>query len=474
MRKQLSASAREITPEQLATLKENAVGLLAEARKTLLNRFPFVGSIAMSLDLVPVRDCRIATIATDGKNIFCDIDFLSTLSNDDKIFILAHEIYHCVMLHLLRRDNRDHDKFNLATDMEVNNILQQDGLSVPRDAVTSAKHNFPDGLSAEEYYDMLLQNEKLQEQKSNTQNKQNGSSDGAGSASDGDKPEDDDADAADDAEKPNQSKDNGSGDKNGELKGQFDKHIYKDEQIEESGDETKQDRYGKIGYDPDFQPNATQQNVERVREAAVAAAQMIERQGGTLPGHVQKIVKQLLEPKLDWKEKLAQYVLKAAGESERTWNRPNRRFAGRGLYLPASQSNSVRIAVGIDTSGSVGEFSDKFMAELNGICSSFGNYEVTTIQCDTQVQKVDKFDNIENPLDCAKFQFHGFGGTRLQPIFNYVKDNDLDVSCIVVLTDGFVTDSFQPENAPDVPVLWCVTKGGSKKSLTFGEVCDLD
>lgn len=460
MRKIAKDTAKTLSDDQLAILKENAAGILAEARKTLLNRFPFVGSIAMSLNLIPTRDCRIATMATDGKNVYCDIDFLSTLSNDDKLFILAHEIYHCVMLHLLRQDNRDHELFNVATDMEVNNILRADGMSVPNTAILSDKYNFQNDLSAEQYYELLLQ--RQQYQKSDSRNGSNG----GGSAGNED---------GDDSDGDDESQDgNGSGNKEGKLEGQFDKHIYKGEKVEDKGDENQQDRYGKVGYDPDFQPNVTQSAVEQVREAAVAAAQMIERQCGELPGHLQKIVKGLLEPKLDWKEVLQKFVLKTAGESERTWNRPNRRFAGRGLYLPSSRSDSIRIAVGIDTSGSIEQYCDQFLSELNGIISSFGDYEVTAIQCDYDVKDVETFDNINNPLDCAKFKFKGFGGTRLQPIFDRVKDDELDVSCIVVITDGEVSDDFRPENAPDVPVLWCVTKNGRKDKLKFGDICDLD
>ena len=415
-------ASKKLTDEQVALLKENALGILSESRKTLLNRFPFVGQIAMSLDLVPVRDRRISTMCTDGKAIYCSIDFLSSLSKDDTVFILGHEVYHNVLLHLLRRDSRDPETFNLATDMEVNNVLAADGLSVPKDAVTSSKHGFPNGLSAEEYYDMLQQ-------------------DGAN---------------ANASSKP------------------LDKHVSKGDRPEDMPDEMTEDKYGEVSYDPDFMPEVTKQAVERVREAAVAAAQMIERQGGTLPGHLKKIVDSLLKPKLDWKEVLAQHVLKSAGETDRTWSCPNRRFASRGLYLPSSESKAVRIAVGIDTSGSVASSSKQFLSELNGIISSFGSYEITAIQCDTQVQDVQKFDDLDSPLDCAAFEFKGFGGTILRPVFDYVEDKQLDVTCIVMLTDGEVCDAFKKEDAPSVPVLWCVTKGGSTDRLPFGTVCQMD
>lgn len=437
-------STQQLTDSQLAELKQNAAGILAECRKTLLNRFPFVGQIAMSLDLMPIRDNRCSTMCTDGKAIYCDIDFLSTLSNDDRVFILGHEVYHNVLLHLLRRDSREHHTFNLATDMEVNMLLGGDGLAIPKDAVIPSKYGLPDKLNAEQYYDMLIEQQKNEA--------------GGGSSSD-----------------------NSSGNSNSEPSSNsttdssstFDRHIYKDECLEEDGPE-RTDRYGKVEHDADFQPNVTEKNVERIREAAVTAAQVIERQGGMLSDNVKKIVENLLQPKLDWKEVLAQYVLKTAGESIRTWNRPNRRFVGCGTYLPSSQSDSLKVIVGIDTSGSIGAVAPQFLAELNGIVSSFGEYDVTVIQCDTKVQRAETYNSIDNPLDCAQMEFNGFGGTQLQPIFDYVKQNEIDGSCIVVLTDGYVSDNFTAENAPELPVLWCVTKDGSTEKLKFGQVCQLD
>lgn len=435
MRKAIQKNAKHLTDKQIATLKENALGILSDVRKTVLNRFPFVGSIAMGLDLVPTRDSRISTMATDGTAIYCDIDFLSTLSNDDRIFILAHEVYHNVMLHSMRREHRDHELFNYCTDMEVNSILKADGLVVPKTAVMPSLYCLPDGKSAEEYYDMLVKRNESNVLNLLKQICKCGADDGT-------------------------------------LDGQFDIHICKGDEVPEDGDETKQDSYGLLGCDPDYRPNLTQSAVERVREAAVAAAQMIERQRGSLPDHQKRLINGLLEPKLDWRELLSKFVTKSEGEC-RTWNRCNRRFISSGTYLPSTEGDKLKIAVGIDTSGSVYSILEKFLAELKGIVSNF-SYELTVIQCDTEVKSADKYDT-DNPLDLdnVKFKVHGGGGTMLHPIFDYINDKQIECDCCVVLTDG-ECETFTEADVQEFPVLWCVTKGGNKKTLGFGEVCDLD
>ena len=442
MRKPASKSTKSITAEQLETLKYNAAGILAEARKSVLVRFPFVGSIAMSLDLVPVRDCRISTMATDGQCLYCDIDFLSTLSPEDKIFIIAHEIYHCVMLHLVRLENRDHKLFNIATDIEVNEILKADGLSIPKGGMSAATFGFKPGLSAEEYYDRLLEREN--NNPGSTERYLEASKLGSGAAK-----------------------------INEQLTGQFDSHIYKDEELPEKGDENQQDKFGKIGYDPDYRPNVKASNVERIREAAVAAAQMIAQRGGHLPDYLQKIISNLLEPKLNWKEVLASFVSKVNGD-KRTWNRCNRRFISSRMYLPSSYNDKLKIAIGVDTSGSVFDMLQKFLSEIKGIVSNF-EYEITLIQCDTDVRHVEQY-NESNPLDLSEntdFRVHGCGGTMLKPIFKYIEDNNIDIDACIVLTDG-ECEMFKPEDAKEFPVLWCVTKGGCTNTLGFGEIIELD
>jgi predicted metal-dependent peptidase len=186
------------------------------------------------------------------------------------------------------------------------------------------------------------------------------------------------------------------------------------------------------------------------------------------------LVNALLEPKLNWRNLLAKFITKSNG-AKRTWDRPNRRFMSRGLYLPSTHGEKIRIAIGIDTSGSVTEYVQRFMSEVDGLIKSFGEYELTIIQCDTKVQKVNVYSH-EEPLDLVhtKFELEGFGGTILKPIFDHVKENRLEVDCIAVLTDGCLADKFTLQDSPEIPVLWCVTKGGSKTGLAFGEIADID
>jgi len=447
MRKIATASAKKLTDEQLSELKANAYDVLCDVRKTLLQRFPFVGSIAMNLDLVPTRDDRLPTAATDGAALYFDIAFLAELKPEERLFVLAHEIYHCVLMHSLRREGRNHQTFNIACDLEVNQLLEADSLITPKDGCFIRNRNHPNGYdfvpnrNAEEYYELLLKKQQYDNATGNNGTQSEGKSD--------------------------------SGNSDGKINGQFDRHIEKNEDLSNEPEQNVQDKYGKVGRDPDFRPNMTEGNVEHIREAAVAAAQMIERQYGELPSHIKNIINQLTEPAVNWRDVLSQFVTRNSGAGENSWNRPNRRFVSTGTYLPSHESKNMNVAVIMDTSGSVYGMLPQFLGELNSLVKSFGNYKLTIIQNDAEVQDVAEYDD-ENPLDLenVKFQVHGCGGTNLTPAFNYLADNCIEADCVVAMTDGCFS-AISPDIC-SLPTMWLVTKDGTKDAITFGEIIDYD
>ena len=456
MRKASTSNSREISDAKLAELKDAARHILADCRSQLLTRFPFCGSVIMNLNIVPTRDTRIATAATDGATIYFDIDFLSRLSPNDRLFVLAHEVWHGVMQHMLRTEARDRKLFNIATDMEVNELLRKDGMTPPLDAVLPEKHYMPSGLSVEEYYHRLVERQEF-EKRCNRGN----SSNGEGSA-DGQQ----DGDSSSDSQPQNQN--TPSGNKDGEMKGQFDKHIYEGDNAAaepESGD--VDDKYGKVGHDPDYQPNVTKNNIEKLREAAVSAAQKIERERGELPGHISQLIEKLTEPEIDWRDVLVSFVTRTMGERA-NWSNPNRRFVSRRMYLPSHEGKKLNVAVGIDTSGSTNRDIPKFLGELNAILGSAESYELTLLECDTRVTKYEKYDET-NPLSLENYVKTGGGGTRLAPIFEKLEEENDVPDCAIVFTDG-ECEQFDEQMNPGYPVLWVLTKDGHEANFKFGEV----
>ena len=90
--------------------------------------------------------------------IFFNPYFIGDLSSDQRVTILAHEIWHCALLHFSREVGRidQHKAWNFAIDHEVNSLLKQDGFELPAGAVLYRKHI---GHSAEQIFDMIVDGE---------------------------------------------------------------------------------------------------------------------------------------------------------------------------------------------------------------------------------------------------------------------------------------------------------------------------
>lgn len=401
-----------LSEKDLARLKKTSLDLMGQDRQKLLVRFPFTGGILMRLELVPVRDLRLNTAATDGSRIFFDISFMSKLNADERLFVMAHEAWHCVLMHMLRCQTRNQKKFNVATDMEINRMLKKEGLVVPS-WVLMPEPDWPDGLSAEEMYELLPAN-KI--------NPQSGGSEGS---------------------------------KSGGKEGQFDKHVYPGDG---EGEEKFKDQWGEKGIDPDFKVGFPKDLAEKIREKIVAVAQQMQRTRGDIPAHLESVVRAALKPQIRWQEVLAQFVTSCYGGSRR-WLPPNRRHVGQGLYLQSSRKEMLRAVVAVDTSGSTTNDLPQFFSELNSLLNSFGDYELTVIQCDCEIQDVTKYDAF-NPITSPEWKTYGHGGTDFRPPFEYVAEHpDIEPSCLIYITDGCGP---APERAPCFPVLWLLTADGSK------------
>ena len=394
-----------ITEEELKTLKKKALDVLSHSRHVLLTKYPFIGSIALRMDLVPVRDVRVRTACTDGNCVYFDSAFLSSLSNEERIFVLAHEVWHAVLLHLTRRGNRNPTLFNIATDKEVNYLLKEDGLTPPADLC------FPEGdevgKCAEEIYEMLLKKQKKQQKQKNQSGGAGGQQGQSGASSKNSQKQNGKNGSSSSSDQPNGNdegnENDSSGNPDGELKGQFDKHIY------DSDDPTKQngngnqpngngkdgedgptsakitDKYGEVGLDSDFQPSVPKGFADRMRETVISEAQRVEKMKGNVPAHVKELVKKFMTPEIKWQEVLAQFVTRAYNSGNRSWIPPNRRHIHNDVYLQSRQSSKIRLAVGIDTSGSTYGDRGKFLGELNSLVKSFGNFDLHIIECDAEV-----------------------------------------------------------------------------------------
>lgn len=383
--------------------KEECLKLMTEDRQQLLMRWPFIGSIIIRMDLAAVRDDRLETLCTDGDTIFADINFYMSLNKNERLFVLAHEVWHCAMLHFLRLQRRDRERFNIACDIEIFFILREEKMKVMEGPFFDPAW---EGLSAEEIYEKLP--EELEEKTP-------------------------------------------------------DLHLYKGDTIP-SEDELRQEKGSEdreMVLDEDFEPLLAQGTAERIRGRVIAAAQQLERTQGKLPASVSALVERLQKPEMPWAELLKQFVSSCYG-GKRRWLPPARRHVWQGIYLPGMRDQTLRAVVTVDTSGSTCKDRDKFLTELFSLMRSFGKFELTVLQCDAQVHTAESFSETNLPELDGKWEFQGGGGTNFVPAFEYVKEHLPLPDLFIYFTDGHGP---APQKAPPYPVLWVLSEGGQKPSL---------
>jgi predicted metal-dependent peptidase len=149
--------------------EEKALKAVAAARAKLVltndARSVFFATLVLRLNVV--IDWSAETMATDGKSLFVNPDWCNALTNDERVGTLCHETLHLVMRHHCRREGRDPSRWNEATDLSANFIIEQAGFTLPRTRLMPGEgkyRDFPPERSAEEYYALLSEPPKDGEQ----------------------------------------------------------------------------------------------------------------------------------------------------------------------------------------------------------------------------------------------------------------------------------------------------------------------
>lgn len=131
--------------------------------------------------------------------------------------------------------------------------------------------------------------------------------------------------------------------------------------------------------------------------------------------------------------------------------RPARRFPALVGIVPGRRrrASRPRIMAVIDTSGSItDDLLELISAELSKLARA---YDVTVVECDFVIHNVYLYKPIRS--------VQGRGGTDLRPPFEPDFLRQCRPDLIVYFTDGHGP---APENSPRIPMIWCLTPGGTR------------
>jgi predicted metal-dependent peptidase len=202
-------------------------------------------------------------------------------------------------------------------------------------------------------------------------------------------------------------------------------------------------------------PEDPNQKAEIQRAVAMAAG--AAKTQGTLPGAMQRLIDEIIDPGIPWEQYLERTILNIYGNDEATWSKVNRRRLAVSPHVPWPGRIGTRcgnLALEIDTSGSIGqEQLTAFLGVLSGILKSVMPETVYCMYVDArlfndEVIEVQSADDLEH----LKTKAGGGGGTDMTVVFREVESRQLDVEAIVILTDGYTP--FGEDCG--IPTIWCI------------------
>ena len=137
------------------------------ARVQLLLNHPFFGNLATRLKIVEASDW-CPTAATDGRHFYYNQYFVADLDDGELLFLMAHEVLHCVYDHMSIdvRQDRDPQLYNIAADYNINMTIEDNKIGRVITTVPILLDRKYSGKTSFEIYDDLYENaEKIDIQK---------------------------------------------------------------------------------------------------------------------------------------------------------------------------------------------------------------------------------------------------------------------------------------------------------------------
>lgn len=382
---------------------------LSKAKARLLMDHPFFATLLLRTEIV-VQPLDHGTAATDGDHIYFDPTFLETLSVEDTMAVLCHEVGHDSLLHSIRLGLRNPELWNIACDHAINLMLEDQGFKCPKSLpggwLADQKYK---GMSADRIYDDMKRNPPPPPPGGGG----SGEGDEAGPSAGG---------------KPGSGKGNGSG------KGKF-RHDPLHGDVMPS----------KAGNDPAAQSAAEQRAKQKVASAANMA-----RMAGKLKGDLERMVGEALEAQVPWVDVLRDFMFKVVKARE-TWARRNKRYAK--VYLPTRHERKMGpIYLIPDTSGSMfGDDMEKICTEMAACAAMTQPESIRVLWTDTVVQGEQVFTADEFSYD--KLVPKGGGGTDMRVGLKHVEQFDPQV--VVLLTDGYTP--WPTDDLPYPLIVICTT-----------------
>lgn len=366
-------------------------------------------------------------------NLVWNPDFIGKLSYLEILAVFEHECMHLILDHITRGEGFNHQLFNIAADMAINQLIN----NLPVGGIDYRDFKYPAGLTTEGYYILLDRDAKTSPTGSGGKGSGKGKTDEKGEG---------------------QGQGDGQGE-DGEGGGYSQSSITAPNGKQQTTVDCH-DKWGASESDKELDREVIKQAIEHAHEQVV-------RSQGHMPSSCEELVKAWLKPpSIPWQRVLKTFISNSIKSGmKRSWKRPSRRFGntvkGR---LP---DRTLRLAVAIDTSGSIStEDLQEFCSEIEGIRKNYRS-DITIFECDAAIAKTYSLKTF-GKID---MNFKGRGGTSFVPVFEEISKKHLCPDLLVYLTDLY--GSF-PDKAPAYRVMWVTPSAASSvDKVPFGRVLNI-
>ncbi|MEZ5535842.1 MAG: VWA-like domain-containing protein [Thiolinea sp.] len=429
------ATAEKLTAADLQIIEDKLVA----ARTRLILDKPFLGALVLRLPLQAANPAWCPTTGTDARKFYYNPEYVQELRPDETQFVLAHEALHCALSHFARRQHRVKHRWDLACDYAINPILLADGLTAPPGMIMLQEYA---GMTAEEIYPCIDDNDLSETLDQHLYDKEDNPAEGSQNKS----------------ENPLDNRDCQDNPHNDLPDEQPQQKPNETESETEQGNQPQQEFDESAGGAPP-PPPLNQQEAEELavqwQQRLAGAAQQAE-QAGKLSGVMKRLVEELLQPRLPWRNLLAHYMT-AVARDDYSYARPSTR-RGNPAIFPTLRSQQINVAVALDVSGSVND--KELLACLSEINAIKGQLRagVTLLPCDSEIiegypLKSEAWEEVTLPES-----IQGGGSTDFRPVFDWLLRQDQQPDVLVYFTDA---QGFFPQTEPGFPVIWLV-KGRGK------------
>jgi len=234
------------------------------------------------------------------------------------------------------------------------------------------------------------------------------------------------------------------------------------------GDALSEDAVGDIG---DDEATVEMEITIKLEKASRMAESM---QPGSTPGHLKEFLVKVKESRVAWSDKLRLAIIQTLGMQDWSYRNPERRVLHQDMILPGMIGlQTPSIAVCLDTSYSVVSHEallSQLVAELEAVFRQVRPEKAWVLYCDTAVS-MQEFNDVDT-FAIDQLELRGGGGTRFDPPFEYMRDNNIRPTIVIYLTDGYGNVDISSD--PGVRTIWCITGDNESFSPPFGEVIQVE